>query len=123
MKKTIYIESSDKTIRLSADILDNPTSRKILEYLPITAQFRLWGEEIYFETGIEAPAENLTTDIEIGDFAYWPEGKGLCIFFGPTPNSKSDKPVPASAVALIGKINLNREGLRGVSSGTTIRIE
>ena len=36
--------------------------------------------------------------------AYWPEGKALCLFFGPTPISKDGKILAYSPVNIVGKI-------------------
>lgn len=47
-----------------------------------------------------------------GEIGYWPPGKALAIFFGPTPMSRGSDPVPASAVNLVGKILGDATGLR-----------
>ena len=36
--------------------------------------------------------------------ADWPPGRALAIFFGRTPMSTTDKPVPASEVNLVGRL-------------------
>ena len=46
----------------------------------------------------------------------------VCIFYGPTPASSGERPVPASEVTLIGKVLGDATRLRKVSS-TTIRLE
>ena len=38
------------------------------------------------------------------DVAYWPPGKAICLFFGPTPIGKKDEIRPYSPVNVIGKI-------------------
>ena len=118
----IFIESCGKMFEFDADFFDNPTSRKILEFLPIESTVRLWGEEIYFDTGIQASSLEATTDVDVGDLAYWPQGKCLCIFFGPTPVSTSAKPVPASEVVIVGKISSEVNQLRQVKSGSKIKV-
>ncbi len=57
--------------------------------------------------------------MEIGDIAYWPEGKAICIFLGPTPVSSGDKPVAISPVNLFAKL----EGKIEIKDGEKIRIE
>ena len=54
---------------------------------------------------------------------YWPPGRALAIFFGPTPISTGIDPVPASAVNLAGKINGDATVLRRVKGAGEIRIE
>lgn len=121
--KRIRIESAKTQIDLTVDALDNPTAGKISASLPIESRAKTWGDEIYFDTGIAAPVQDATLDVEVGDIAYWPQGKCLCIFFGRTPVSSSDKPVPASEVVIVGKVSVQPELLREVKSGAKIRVE
>jgi hypothetical protein len=122
--KTIIIQTNSKEILLKIEPLDNPTAQAIDKALPIESRAQTWGDEIYFDTGIDAPSEGVTTDVAIGDVAYWPEGKCLCIFFGRTPMSKSDKPVPASEVVIVGRVgNLDIDLLRSVKNGSRITVE
>jgi len=121
--KSIRIEDATTNINLDIQPLTNPTAKKISESLPVESKAKTWGDEIYFDTGIAAPAEGGTTDVDIGDIAYWPDGKCLCIFFGPTPASSGDKPVPASDVVIVGKANLDPALLRKVKSGSKIVVE
>ena len=64
-----------------------------------------------------------TMDVSVGDIAYWPEGKCLCIFFGRTPASTDDKPVPASEVVIDGKTRVDVELLRRGKPDTRILVE
>lgn len=82
--KKIIIETKDKKIELDVKVVDNNTSRKISEKLPIKSRVNLWGDEIYFDAGVDAPTQGLTMDLEVGDIAYWPTGQCLCLFFGRT---------------------------------------
>jgi hypothetical protein len=123
MKRKIIIDGPNCNLELQAELFGNSTSEEVLEHFPITSKVKLWGEEIYFDTGIDTSDEGATVDVDIGDLAYWPEGKCLCIFFGKTPLSTTDKPVPASPVVVIGKVSLEKEKLRKVKSGSKIRIE
>ncbi|HIE35715.1 MAG TPA: hypothetical protein EYP89_00560 [Candidatus Omnitrophica bacterium] len=123
MKRKVKIEGESFYLEFEVEFFDNPTAKKILEKLPIESIVNLWGEEIYFDTGITCPSFNSTLDVEIKDFAYWPQGKCLCIFFGPTPLSNTQKPVPASEVVIVGKVNIESFGLKKVKSGYKIKIE
>src|SRR5512137_1828752 len=95
---------------------------EILKHLPIDSKVSRWGDEIYFETSIAASCQEATSDVNIGDVAYWPEGKCICVFFGPTPASKADKPVPATPVVIIGKTATSPDELRKIQAGNSIRI-
>lgn len=121
--KNIKITSGDINLDIEVKPLANPTAKKISESLPVESEAKTWGDEIYFDTGITAPGEEGTTDVNIGDIAYWPDGKCLCIFFGPTPASSGDKPVPASDVVIVGKTNLDPVELRKVKPGSKIVVE
>ncbi|HEC88630.1 MAG TPA: hypothetical protein ENI52_04880, partial [Thermoplasmata archaeon] len=47
--------------------------------------------------------ENSQTEMEIGDIAYWPKGKAICIFLGETPIGEG-KPKAISPVNLFAKL-------------------
>jgi len=104
------------------ELNESDTARSILNSLPLESVVSTWGDEIYFSTGIDAPSGDATLDVEVGDIAYWPQGKCICIFFGRTPASTSDLPVPASEVVIIGRTRESPENLRGIRAGETIRV-
>ena len=92
-------------VELNAVLYDTPTARQVARALPLTCRFNTWGDEIYFSIPVEAELEeDAREEVQIGDLGYWPAGSAFCIFFGPTPMSKDDAIVPASAVNVIGKI-------------------
>ena len=96
------------------------TAKEITRHLPIESTISLWGDEIYFDLGFKASAHNATMDVDIGDIAYWSQGKCLCVFFGPTPVSQNKKPVPASPVVIIGKTNTAAQELKKIDLGEKI---
>ncbi|MCA9820754.1 MAG: hypothetical protein KC440_08555, partial [Nitrosarchaeum sp.] len=53
---------------------------------------------------IDEVEENAKSFVQVNDVAYWPTGKAICLFFGPTPISQTNKIEPASPVNVIGKI-------------------
>lgn len=112
-----------ETFSFNAELNTSPAAIKIKNSLPLESEVSIWGDEIYFNIGIIAPEDGKTMDIEIGDVGYWPNGKCLCIFFGPTPASKNERPVPASHVVVIGKTNASQEKLRKIKNGERIRVE
>jgi len=100
--------------KYEAELNDSKIAEEIFKILPIETKGNLWGNEIYFEIGVEMENENPTEDLEIGDLTYWPEGDSFCIFYGETPVSIDEKPRPASPVTIIGKIKGNLEELRQI---------
>ena len=102
----IIIES-EKIGQIRAKLLidKNPeTCKAIWENLPFDLNLSRWGEELYGEIPVSIGKENAQVDCEVGDIGYWPDGKGFCIFFGPTPASKDEKPKAASPVNIFAKI-------------------
>ena len=102
----IIIEN-EKIGQIKAKLLTdkNPeTCKAIWENLPFELNLSRWGEELYGEIPVSIDKENSQIDCEVGDIGYWPDGKGFCIFFGPTPASKDDKPKAASPVNIFAKI-------------------
>jgi uncharacterized protein len=96
-----------------AELFDTECAKQVVNKLPIEAVPNEWGDEFYFEIPVAASLDQTaTTKVKAGDIGYWPPGKALAIFFGPTPMSKGSDPVPASGVNIVGRILGNAEVLR-----------
>jgi hypothetical protein len=91
--------------------------------LPFDSVAHRWGEEVYFEVPLELELENGKEVLEIGDIAYWPPGKSVCIFFGPTPSSRGNEIRAYSAVSVFGKVTGDAGVFRAVREGERIRVE
>lgn len=117
--------SGDSFGELEAVILDKSpkTAQAVMDALPFEGTANVWGEEIYFTIPVDSEEETGQQDMEVGDIAYWPAGKAMCIFFGPTPVSESEKPRAYSPVNLFGRIIGNTEMLKKVKDGETIRVK
>jgi hypothetical protein len=103
---------------------DSHTAALIWKALPIKGQANLWGDEIYFSIPVEADLDSMARDVvERGDLGYWPQGRALCIFFGPTPVSEGDEIRPASAVNLVGKVKGDLRIFRRVREGMIVRVD
>lgn len=62
--------------------------------------------------------------MEVGDIAYFPPMKVLCVFFGSTPISQGNEPRAAGMVNVCGKLNnINLELLRSIRDGEMIKVE
>ncbi len=102
----IIIEN-EKIGQVKAKLLTNKnpkTCQAIWDALPLELNLARWGEELYGTISVKMDAENSQTECEVGDIGYWIDGKGFCIFFGPTPASSGDKPVAATPVNIFAKI-------------------
>jgi hypothetical protein len=111
-----------ESFKFSAEFNDTITAKEIIQKLPVESIVSRWGDEIYFDIGFKASAEGATMDVDIGDIAYWSQGKSLCIFFGQTLASTSSKPVPASPVVIVGKTTVSPENLRQIQLGEKISV-
>lgn len=110
------------TVSFDAEFDDSDAALEIIESLPLKSTVSTWGDEIYFDTGMDISSAGSTTDVNVGDVAYWPQGKCLCVFFGPTLASSSDKPVPASPVVILGKTSALPAELKKIKPGTKISV-
>jgi hypothetical protein len=110
MKKIIGVEFPDLENKKFKVELDNSLSPKtfqaILDHLPVKVKINRWGDELYTDlTEIDVEAEeNAKREVSELDVAYWPDGKALCLFFGPTPVSKDGKIWAYSPVNIVGRI-------------------
>ena len=102
----VYFDDLDKKIYIRLDCSWSPeTVKKIVMNLPIKTYMNQWGEELYSDdTKIDVKYENPKKEVEIFDVAFWPEGRAICLFFGPTPISKIGKILPYSPVNVIGRV-------------------
>ena len=91
-------------ITAEATLNDSKTAQMVYNALPIAGEAQIWGDEIYFDSPVQAPEENGKLTVELGDIALWLEGPALCIFLGKTPMSLGNEIRPASVVNVIGKI-------------------
>jgi hypothetical protein len=111
-------------ISLEAELLQTATSSKIVEALPLESKANRWGDEVYFGTPVEAEREEDATDVlDVGDVCYWPRGRAIAIFFGPTPISRGTECRAYEPVNLIGKIRGDAKSLKQVKDGDVIRVE
>jgi uncharacterized protein len=103
--KITFLEFSEQAFIELDDSQSPVTAKLILDNLPIEVNINKWGEELYTDkTLITAEKENAKTEVSMLDVAFWPEGKALCLFYGPTPISKDGKIMPYSPVNIVGRI-------------------
>ena len=127
MKKKILVsipELENITIELN-DTNSPKTCKSILDSLPFSVNAHVWGEEIYTdESPISQSEENARSLVDLNDVAYWPSGKAICLFFGPTPIGKKGEIKPYSPVNIIGKIiNADKSVIKNFKEGTKITFQ
>ncbi len=104
------------------DQLAPKTVSSFLKCLPLDVTINSWGEELYTnETPITVGAEIAKPLVDLWDVAYWPDGKAICLFFGPTPISKKGEVRPYSPVNVIGKIKItDKKFLKNMPDGVVV---
>ena len=110
MKYSVMVEishSSNIFLELD-DAYSVNTVNDFVSKLPFTVDLNVWGDEIYTsKSPISQPEENAKSLVQLNDVAYWPTGKAICLFYGPTPIDNPGEITPASPVNIIGKIILS----------------
>jgi len=102
-----------------------PTANAIKSILPCKSIIKTWGEEIYFEMPIQ---KNLSLDndakdvINLGEIAYWIEGKCIAIGYGKTPISQNNEIRLAAKTNIWGDAELNTKKLKNIKDGNEVII-
>ena len=120
MGKKIKITAGE--LEAKAELNDTGTAKAIWETLPLQGHVSLWGDEIYFSIPLSLELEAGQELVSTGDLGYWPAGNAFCIFFGPTPISRSGEIRAASQVTVFGKIIGDATVFKKISVGTEINI-
>jgi len=122
MSARIRITAGEVT--LYGRLNDTPTARMLVEVLPVTAECATWGGEVYFPVPLGAAREPDACEVlAAGQIAYWPDGKCVCLFFGPTPMSDGDEIRAASPVNVVGNIEGDPNELELIAQGARVTIE
>src|SRR4029453_13749944 len=80
-------------------------------------------EGYIFPIAVDMPLEGAgTMNVNVGDLGYSPPQKTLTIFYGPTPASPGDRPVPPTKVNPVGRILDDPPLLRVVAGVGKIRL-
>ena len=112
------------SVELDVIFDDTETSRAVYDALPLDTAFNVWGDEFYFDVPVSMDLDSTaTTSVKVGEIGYWPPGKALAIFFGPTPMSTGDDPVPASEVNIVARIKGDATLLKKAKDSAFIKIE
>ena len=122
MMRKILITISNLSV--SAELNSSVSADKIWEALPLSGSANVWGDEIYFEIPVSLKeVSDAQQEVEVGTLAYWPPGSALCVFFGKTPVSTSDKPKAYSPVNILGLVDGDSKVFKIVEAGDQIVID
>jgi uncharacterized protein len=113
-----------KNISLAGKLNDSPAGRALAAALPFEGQAHRWGDALSFPVPLALELdESAEVTVKVGDLAYRPSDRDLCIFFGLTPTSVPGEIRTDSAVMPVGWISGDPCCLGEVADGTLIRVE
>jgi len=124
--KVEIVVPKSENIEIELDDSNAPnTVKNFVDSLPFAIGVNLWGEEIYTdESPVNEKEENAKALVELNDVAYWPTGKAICLFFGPTPIGKKGEIKPYSPVNVIGKIlKPDKSILKKITNATKVTFQ
>lgn len=106
-----------------AILTDTPTTRALLDILPVSSLAQTWGDEVYFSVPmhveLEADAEQV---VPPGTVGFWTEGDCIAIPFGPTPISEGDECRLAARVNILGRLQGDARALETVQAGDRLTL-
>ena len=121
---TENIALSFGTVTLKAVLNESSAAKEIASRLPLEVEMSRWGDEYYgaLDSALPSIGDN-RDEMKIGELAYWPPGRALCVFFGPTPASEGSEPRAASPVVPLGQVVGDATQLRKLPASVAVRIE
>ena len=101
---------------LTADIIYNS--------LPLKSKIQKWGEEIFFETGLNVELENNAKSvINIGEIAFWNDGSAIAIGYGETPISRGNEIRLISPCNIWADCKFDKSYIENIKENETIILE
>lgn len=111
-------------VAVEVELKPTRTAQAIYDALPVETNVNQWGEEFYCQLpGVKDYRETATTNVKVGDVAYWGLGGTLAVFFGRTPMSIGEDPVPADRVNVVGRVIGDPKVLHEAVGATMMKVE
>ncbi len=111
-------------VAVEVELKPTRTAQDIYDALPVEARVNQWGEEFYCQLpGVKDHRETATTNVKVGDVAFWGLGGMLAVFFGRTPMSIGEDPVPADRVNVVGRLIGDPTVLHEAVGATMMKVE
>ena len=112
---SIKLKFSNYTLNIK--LRSTNTANAIKNILPFKSIVKTWGDEIYFEIPIEKNID-LESDakdvIDLGEVAYWIDGKSIAIGYGKTPISQNNEIRLAAKTNIWGDAVINIKELNKI---------
>jgi hypothetical protein len=113
-----------KNLTLAGYLNDSPAGQALSAALPFEGQAHRWGDALSFPVPVALELDDTAAvTVKVGDLAYRPGDRDVCIYFGLTPTSVPGEIRTDSAVMPVGWINGDPCCLADVTDGATVRIE
>ena len=120
--KKIVLKFKDKELILN--LRDTLTAKLIYDSIPFTSTVKKWGEEIYFETTINAELENnARAVVEFGEIAFWNGGSAIAIGYGKTPISKENEIRLISPCNIWADSDFKKDYIEKIKENEIVKIE
>ncbi len=120
---SINLKFSNYTLNIK--LRSTNTANAIKNILPFKSIVKTWGDEIYFEIPIEKNID-LESDakdvIDLGEVAYWIDGKCIAIGYGKTPISQNNEIRLAAKTNIWGDAVINIKELSKIKDGDEVII-
>ena len=120
---SINLKFSNYTLNIK--LRSTNTANAIKNILPFKSIVKTWGDEIYFEIPIKKNLD-LESDakdvINLGEIAYWIDGKCIAIGYGKTPISQNNEIRLAAKTNIWGDAVLDVKELGKIRNGDEIII-
>ena len=120
---SINLKFSNYTLNIK--LRSTNTANAIKNILPFKSIVKTWGDEIYFEIPIEKNID-LESDakdvINLGEVAYWIDGKSIAIGYGKTPISQNNEIRLAAKTNIWGDAVLDVKELGKIRDGDEVII-
>ena len=111
-------------MQLAGYLNDSPAGLALAAALPLEGQAHRWGDAVSFPVPVALELdESAEVAVKVGDLAYRPSDRDLCIYFGLTPTSVPGEIRTAGAVMPVGWINGDPCCLGEMADGTVVRVE
>ena len=113
------------TFTLNIKLRSTNTANVIKNNLPFKSIVKTWGEEIYFEVPI---TQNISLEkdakdvVNLGEIAYWIDGKCIAIGYGKTPISQNSEIRLAAKTNIWGDAIIDINKLRKIKDGDEVII-
>ena len=113
-----------KETKLVLDLRETLTADIIYNSLPLKSKIQKWGEEFFFETGLNVELENNAKSVvNIGEIAFWNDGSAIAIGYGKTPISKGNEIRLISPCNIWADCKFDKSYIENIKENETIVLE